>query len=154
MVMTVDFRGVQLCKVGDWNPLFGDGKVTREELESMVEAYQDKEVDRARLKLGHVSGMNTALGDGTPAFGWVENPRMDADGTKNGYDIPLTRAVAEAVNVPVIASGGAGTLEHFYDVLALGKADAVLAASVFHYKTFTIRQVKQYLRDKGVEVRL
>ena len=79
---------------------------------------------------------------------------MDADGTKNGYDIPLTRAVAEAVNVPVIASGGAGTLEHFYDVLALGKADAVLAASVFHYKTFTIRQVKQYLRDKGVEVRL
>lgn len=79
---------------------------------------------------------------------------MDADGTKNGYDIPLTRAVAEAVGVPVIASGGAGRLEHFYDVLTEGKADAVLAASVFHYKEFTIRQVKEYLRSKGVEVRL
>ena len=79
---------------------------------------------------------------------------MDADGTKNGYDIPLTRAVAEAVKVPVIASGGAGKLEHFYDVLTEGKADAVLAASVFHYKEFTIRQVKEYLRSKDVEVRL
>ena len=79
---------------------------------------------------------------------------MDADGTKNGYDIPLTRTVAEAVKVPVIASGGAGKLEHFYDVLTEGKADAVLAASVFHYKEFTIRQVKEYLRSKGVEVRL
>jgi len=79
---------------------------------------------------------------------------MDADGTKNGYDIPLTRAISEAVNVPVIASGGAGTLEHFYDVLTLGKADAVLAASVFHYKEFTIKQVKEYLNSKGVEVRL
>ena len=79
---------------------------------------------------------------------------MDADGTKNGYDLPLTRAVSEAVNVPVIASGGAGTLEHFYDVLTLGKADAVLAASVFHYKEFTIKQVKEYLNSKGVEVRL
>ena len=79
---------------------------------------------------------------------------MDADGTKNGYDIALTRAVAEAVPVPVIASGGAGTLEHFYEVLKQGKADAVLAASVFHYKEFTIRQVKEYLRGRGVEVRL
>ncbi|MDY6345843.1 MAG: imidazole glycerol phosphate synthase subunit HisF [Succiniclasticum sp.] len=79
---------------------------------------------------------------------------MDADGTKNGYDIALTRAVAEAVPVPVIASGGAGTLEHFYEVLTQGKADAVLAASVFHYKEFTIRQVKEYLRGRGVEVRL
>ncbi len=79
---------------------------------------------------------------------------MDADGTKNGYDIPLTRAVAEAVTVPVIASGGAGSLEHFYDVLTLGKADAVLAASVFHYKQFTIKEVKEYLLGKGVEVRL
>ena len=79
---------------------------------------------------------------------------MDADGTKNGYDIALTRAVAEAVPVPVIASGGAGTLEHFYEVLTQGKADAVLAASVFHYKEFTIRQVKEYLRGRGEEVRL
>ena len=79
---------------------------------------------------------------------------MDADGTKNGYDIPLTKAVCEAVNVPVIASGGAGKLEDFYEVLAEGGADAVLAASVFHYKTFTIQQVKEYLRDRGIEVRI
>ena len=79
---------------------------------------------------------------------------MDKDGTKDGYDIPLTKAVSENVNVPVIASGGAGELEHFYDVLTAGKADAVLAASVFHYGQFTVRQVKEYLRSRGVEVRL
>ncbi len=79
---------------------------------------------------------------------------MDKDGTKDGYDIPLTRAVSEAVNVPVIASGGAGEMEHFYDVLAFGKADAVLAASVFHYGQFTVRQVKEHLKSRGVEVRL
>ena len=73
---------------------------------------------------------------------------------KDGYDIPLTKAVSENVNVPVIASGGAGALEHFYDVLTAGKADAVLAASVFHYGQFTVRQVKEYLRSRGVEVRL
>lgn len=78
---------------------------------------------------------------------------MDADGTKDGYDIELTRAVSEAVSVPVIASGGAGTLEHFYEVLTRGKADAVLAASVFHYGQFTVRQVKEYLKSRGVEVR-
>ena len=78
---------------------------------------------------------------------------MDADGTKDGYDIPLTKAVAEAVEVPVIASGGAGRLEHFYDVLTLGKADAVLAASVFHYGQFSICQVKDYLKSRGIEMR-
>lgn len=78
---------------------------------------------------------------------------MDADGTKAGYDIQLTRTISEAVNVPVIASGGAGKLEHFYDVLTVGKADAVLAASVFHYGTFSIRQVKNYLKSRNVEVR-
>ena len=78
---------------------------------------------------------------------------MDADGTKNGYDIELTRTVSEAVNVPVIASGGAGTFEDFLHVLTLGKADAVLAASIFHYGQYTIRQVKEYLRSRGIEVR-
>jgi len=78
---------------------------------------------------------------------------MDQDGVKDGYDIPLTRAVSEAVDVPVIASGGAGELEHFYDVLTLGKADAVLAASVFHFGKFTVGQVKEYLKSRGVEVR-
>jgi len=78
---------------------------------------------------------------------------MDADGTKDGYDIDLTRAVSEAVNVPVIASGGAGELKHFLQVLVDGKADAVLAASVFHYGKYTIREVKEYLKNHGVEVR-
>lgn len=79
---------------------------------------------------------------------------MDRDGTKDGYDIALTRAVSEAVGVPVIASGGAGKLEHFLEVVTAGKADAVLAASVFHYSKFTIREVKNYLKSHGVEVRL
>ena len=78
---------------------------------------------------------------------------MDCDGTKAGYDIELTRAIADAVSVPVIASGGAGTLEHFYDALTEGGADAALAASLFHYKELEIRQVKDYLAGKGISVR-
>ena len=79
---------------------------------------------------------------------------MDCDGTKAGYDLELTRAISEAVSIPVIASGGAGTLEHFYEALTEGKADAALAASLFHFKELEIKEVKQYLRDKGVSVRL
>ena len=79
---------------------------------------------------------------------------MDGDGTKEGYDLELTRAVAESVSIPVIASGGAGQLSHFYDALTEGKAEAVLAASLFHYKELEIRQVKEYLREKGISVRL
>ncbi len=79
---------------------------------------------------------------------------MDCDGTKSGYDIELTRTIAEHVSVPVIASGGAGTMEHFYDALTEGKADAALAASLFHYKELEIREVKKHLRDRGVSVRL
>ena len=79
---------------------------------------------------------------------------MDCDGTKAGYDLELTRAIAEEVSIPVIASGGAGNLEHFYDALTEGKADAALAASLFHYKELEIREVKEYLREKGVSVRL
>jgi len=78
---------------------------------------------------------------------------MDADGTKAGYDIELTAAIADAVNIPVIASGGAGTLESMYDVLDRGKADAVLAASIFHYAEFSIKQVKQFLQEKGIPIR-
>lgn len=78
---------------------------------------------------------------------------MDADGTKDGFDVPLTQAISEAVSIPVIASGGAGTKEHFYDVLTEGKADAGLAATIFHYKELTISDVKEHLRSKGVEVR-
>jgi len=79
---------------------------------------------------------------------------MDADGTQEGYDIGLTRAISEAVRVPVIASGGAGSPEHMYRAIAEGKADAVLAASIFHYGHYSIRQVKEYLAGKGVPVRL
>ena len=79
---------------------------------------------------------------------------MDCDGTKTGYDIELTRAVADAVSIPVIASGGAGTLEHFYDALTEGGADAALAASLFHYKELEIREVKEYLAGRNVPVRL
>ncbi|MDA8215615.1 MAG: HisA/HisF-related TIM barrel protein, partial [Nitrospiraceae bacterium] len=79
---------------------------------------------------------------------------MDRDGTKDGYDLELTRAVSEAVSIPVIASGGVGNLEHLYEGIVTGKADAVLAASIFHYREYTIREAKEYLKNKGVAVRL
>ncbi len=78
---------------------------------------------------------------------------MDCDGTKSGYDLELTRAVSDSVSIPVIASGGAGTMEHFYDALTTGGADAVLAASLFHYKEMEIMDLKDYLGDRGISVR-
>lgn len=79
---------------------------------------------------------------------------MDCDGTKDGYDIELTKIISENVSIPVIASGGAGNKEHFYEALTEGKADAALAASLFHYKELEIKEVKQYLNEKGISVRL
>jgi cyclase len=79
---------------------------------------------------------------------------MDGDGTQAGYDLEFTRAIADAVTLPVVASGGAGKLEHFYDAVVQGNAQVLLAASVFHYRTFSIRQVKEYLQDKGIPVNL
>jgi cyclase len=79
---------------------------------------------------------------------------MDRDGTRVGYDIPLTRTISEAVTIPVIASGGVGTLEHLYEGLVDGKADAVLAASIFHYREHTVLDAKRYLQGRGVAVRL
>lgn len=79
---------------------------------------------------------------------------MDGDGTKEGYDLEYTKAITDAVDLPVIASGGAGTLEHFYEVVVKGGAQVLLAASVFHYRLISIREVKEYLRDKGLEVNL
>ena len=78
---------------------------------------------------------------------------MDCDGTKSGYDLDLTRAVSEAVSIPVIASGGAGTMEHFYEAFTQGKADAVLAASLFHFREVAIPELKSYLVEKGIPVR-
>jgi cyclase len=79
---------------------------------------------------------------------------MDRDGTKSGYDIPLTKAISEAVSIPVIASGGAGNKYHFYEAFAEGKADAALAASLFHFKELTIQEVKEFLKEKNIPVRL
>ncbi len=78
---------------------------------------------------------------------------MDRDGTRDGYDLELTRTISEAVNIPVIASGGAGNLEHLYDAFTQGKADAALAASIFHYGEYSIKEAKQYLENKGIPVR-
>ena len=79
---------------------------------------------------------------------------MDADGTLAGYDIPMTRAIADAVNLPIIASGGAGTLEHLYEAITDAHADAVLVASIAHFGTYTIQEMKEYLAGKGIPVRL
>lgn len=90
----------------------------------------------------------------TAGCGEILLTSMDRDGTTQGYDLALTRAVAEAVHVPIIASGGVGTLDHLYEGIAVGKADAVLAASIFHYQTYSVPQAKAYLLKKGVPVRL
>ncbi|MHC1584269.1 MAG: imidazole glycerol phosphate synthase subunit HisF, partial [Methanosarcinales archaeon] len=79
---------------------------------------------------------------------------MDRDGTCDGFDLPITRAISEAVKIPVIASGGAGTIEHIYDAFQRGRADAALAASIFHFKVYTVGEVKRYLHERGVPVRL
>ena len=102
---------------------------------------------------------------GRSALEWVEEVEkrgageilltsMDSDGGKDGYDITLNAAIAEKVNIPVIASGGAGEMKHFLEALTTGKADAALAASVFHYRQFSVKEVKEYLAKNGVEVRL
>ena len=79
---------------------------------------------------------------------------MDADGTQAGYDIPMTKAIADAVSVPVIASGGAGTLEHLYEAITKANADAVLVASIAHFGKYSIRQMKEYLAERGISVKL
>jgi cyclase len=88
------------------------------------------------------------------AAGAVLPTSMDGDGTQAGYDLEFTRAISDAVTLPVVASGGAGKLEHFYDAVKEGGAQILLAASVFHYRTFSIRQVKEYLRERGLTVLL
>lgn len=104
------------------------------------------------------------LGTGIDAIEWAKRVEalgageilltsMDCDGVKNGYDLELTRSIAEAVNIPVIASGGAGALTHFYEALTEAKADAALAASLFHFRELTIMEVKDYLAERGVSVR-
>lgn len=129
--------------------------------EKIVVAMDAKRNDKSQDWEVYVHGGRTATG--LDAIAWAKQVEakgageilltsMDADGTKDGYDLPLTRAVAEAVTIPVIASGGAGTPEHFYDVFTKGKADAGLAATIFHYKELSIPELKQILKEKGVAV--
>jgi len=117
---------------------------------------------RPRLEVVIKSGMETT---GLDIVEWAKQVEKlgageilltskDADGTKEGYDLEMTRAVAEAVSIPVIASGGAGKLEHFYDAVVKGKAAAVLAASVFHFGEISIPEAKRYLQERGIPVRL
>ena len=111
----------------------------------------------------HINGGR--IGTGLEAVAWAREVErlgageivltsMDADGTKDGYDLEITAAVAEAVSVPVVASGGAGCPDHLADAILLGGADAALAASIFHYGQYTIRQTKEVMRDRGICVRL
>lgn len=102
----------------------------------------------------HIDAVEWAAEVAKRGAGEILLTSVDRDGSKDGFDIPLTRAVARAVEIPVIASGGVGTLEHFAEGIVDGEADAVLAASVFHFGTFTVRQVKEYLRSQGIPVRL
>ena len=125
-----------------------------------VDAKRNREIGRWEVMVN-----GGRINTGIDALRWIEEAvklgageilltSMDADGTKSGFDIELTRAVNNIVNVPVIASGGAGKKEDFYEVFKYAKADAALAASLFHFKELEIRQVKQYLKDRGVPVRL
>lgn len=135
---------------------FGSGKIT-----VAIDARRNKEMP---------SGFELVIAGGTTPIGkdaieWAKQCQdlgagvvlptsMDGDGTLAGYDLEFTKAVADVVTVPVVASGGAGTLEHFYEGVIKGGASVLLAASVFHFRTFTIRQVKKYLKDKGLKVLL
>lgn len=106
-----------------------------------------------RIDVG-IDAVEWAMKAETLGAGEILLTSMDCDGTKAGYDLELTKAVAESVSIPVIASGGAGTAEHFYEALTVGKADAALAASLFHYKELEIGEVKKYLDGRGVPVRI
>ena len=105
-------------------------------------------------KMKHIDAVKWAQKAEELGAGEILLTSMDRDGTKDGYDLELTRAVSEAVSVPVIASGGVGTLDHLYEGIVQGKADAVLAASIFHYREHTVKEAKEFLRAKGIAVRL
>jgi cyclase len=131
----------------------------------IVVAIDAKRVESSNKPQWEVYIYSGQKSTGIDALGWAKKAvelgagellltSIDADGHRAGYDTELTRAVSEAVSVPVIASGGAGTPEDLYQALVLGKADAVLAASIFHYETFSIREIKEYLAKQGIAVRI
>jgi len=130
--------------------------------QSIVVAIDAKKIDATHWQVFSYGGTKPTSKD---ALKWAKEAEnfgageilltsMDKDGTCDGYDLGLTRIIAEAVNIPVIASGGAGNLEHLYQALTKGKADAVLAASIFHYGEYTIKETKRYLKNKGLPVRI
>ncbi|MCL4267456.1 MAG: imidazole glycerol phosphate synthase subunit HisF [Anaerolineae bacterium] len=150
IVVAIDAR-----RVGDWSSVIGN----RSEDSSFI-------IPNSQFLIPHwevyVSGGRTATGLDVVEWAVAAERRgageilltsMDADGTQEGYDLELTRAVATAVNIPVIASGGAGTVAHFAQALTVGGADAALAASLFHYKQLTIAEVKEYLANQGIAIR-
>jgi cyclase len=131
----------------------------------IVVAIDAKPVGQGRWEVFTYGGREGGRPTGLDAIEWAKRAAelgagellltgMDADGTQKGYDIPVTRAVSEATSVPLIASGGAGNAEHMYEAIVEGKADAVLAAGIFHFGTYRIREVKEYLADRGIPVRL
>jgi cyclase len=126
-----------------------------------IDAKRLNDNDSARWEVCTHGGRKST---GIDAIGWAKQAvsrgagellltSWDADGRRAGYDLKLTSAISEAVTVPIIASGGAGNLEHLYEALVIGKADAVLAASIFHYQTYSIREVKDYLMQRGIPIR-
>lgn len=130
--------------------------------ESIIVAIDAKKVEEGTWEVYIESGKTPV---GLDAIEWAKKAEslgagallptsINMDGTKEGYDIGLTRSIKEAVQISVIASGGAGTLEHLYEVLTEGKADAALCASIFHYREFSIKEAKKYLKERGVEVRM
>lgn len=134
----------------------------RRAAEALPPAADDRETGASRWEVYTHGGRRPT---GLDAVAWAKRMEvygageilltsMDRDGTMDGFDLELTAAVSAAVSIPVIASGGAGTLAHLYDGLAIGKADAVLAASIFHYRTYTIHEAKKYLADRGVAIRI
>ncbi|MFA5938428.1 MAG: imidazole glycerol phosphate synthase subunit HisF [Sinimarinibacterium sp.] len=148
------------------NPAFVTEAGSRYGVQCIVVAIDAKRVSKKKEPLRwEVFTHGGRKGTGLDAVEWAANmvrygagelliTSMDRDGTKAGYDVELLRAIAEAVTVPVIASGGVGTLDHLYEGLVTGNADAVLAASIFHHGTYTVGEAKRYLADKGVCVRL
>ena len=128
----------------------------------IVVAIDAKQVEPGKWQVFTHGGRNNT---GLDAIAWAKQVQalgageilltsMDRDGTKNGFDLPLTRAVSDAIDIPVIASGGVGNLQHLADGVSEGRADAVLAASIFHFGEYTVRQAKEYMHERGIEVRL
>ena len=170
-IRTVEDMGIMLQAGADKVSINSSALATPELIRSGAEKYGSQcivvSIDCKRTAPGRweVFSAGGRKATGREAVDWAKHAvslgageivlnSMDADGTKAGFDLEITRRVSESVGVPVVASGGAGSLQHMAEVFEAGKADAVLAASIFHYGTYTIRQVKEYLASRGLPVRL